>query len=119
MMATADQQKTQRKKAHRGRAPIEPGSGLGSSDRGAPGASSDAPAASAKPAYRTKPTERCCAVTGKRCAPSAMIRFVEGPQGIVPDLARRLPGRGVWICAAHHHVSDAVARRAFARSMKR
>ena len=28
-----------------------------------------------------------------------MIRFVVGPDGVVPDLKRKLPGRGMWITA--------------------
>ena len=28
-----------------------------------------------------------------------LIRFVVGPDGVVPDLKRKLPGRGLWITA--------------------
>jgi predicted RNA-binding protein YlxR (DUF448 family) len=49
-----------------------------------------------------------------------MIRFVAGPDGaVVPDLKRRLPGRGIWITATRHALRTAVARRAFARGFKR
>lgn len=48
-----------------------------------------------------------------------MIRFVLGPDGgVVPDLRRRLPGRGVWIDGTRGSVALAVKRRAFARGFK-
>jgi predicted RNA-binding protein YlxR (DUF448 family) len=48
-----------------------------------------------------------------------LVRFVLGPQGdIVPDLARRLPGRGVWVEARRQAVADAVGRKVFARSLQ-
>ena len=28
-----------------------------------------------------------------------LIRFVVGPDGVVPDLKRKLPGRGIWVTA--------------------
>jgi predicted RNA-binding protein YlxR (DUF448 family) len=49
-----------------------------------------------------------------------MIRFVVSPDGTaVPDLKRRLPGRGVWITATRAALRNAIARKAFARSFKR
>jgi predicted RNA-binding protein YlxR (DUF448 family) len=48
-----------------------------------------------------------------------MIRFVVGPDGVVPDLKRRLPGRGLWISATRKALTDAVARKVFARGFKR
>ena len=46
---------------------------------------------------RTGPL-RLCAVSRVHKPPEELIRFVLGPDGtIVPDLARRLPGRGVWV----------------------
>jgi len=36
----------------------------------------------------------------------------------VPDLARRLPGRGVWVSASQDQVAKAVKAKAFARSLK-
>ena len=65
-------------------------------------------------------TERFCAATGTVRPIADMIRFVVGPDGAaVPDLKRRLPGRGVWITATRQALETAVARRAFARSFKR
>ena len=42
--------------------------------------------------------ERTCIVTRERRAPEELIRFVLGPENaVVPDLKRKLPGRGVWV----------------------
>jgi hypothetical protein len=63
--------------------------------------------------------DRMCIVTRERLAPDAMIRFVADPAGeIVPDLKRKLPGRGVWVTAARERVNEAVKRQAFARGLK-
>jgi predicted RNA-binding protein YlxR (DUF448 family) len=63
---------------------------------------------------------RMCAVSREIKAPDTLIRFVVGPDGVlVPDLRRRLPGRGVWVTATAAAVREAVKRRAFARSLKR
>lgn len=63
---------------------------------------------------------RLCVATRARREPGDLIRFVAGPDGIiVPDLARRLPGRGVWVTADRDSIAKAVATRAFARSLKR
>src|SRR5262249_11152724 len=48
-----------------------------------------------------------------------MLRFVIGPDAqVVPDLKRRLPGRGVWVTATRATVAEAVKRRAFGRGFK-
>ncbi len=48
-----------------------------------------------------------------------LIRFVAGPDGVVvPDLGRRLPGRGMWVEATRAAVETAAKRGAFARSAK-
>src|SRR2546423_5347801 len=63
---------------------------------------------------------RQCAVSRARKPPEELIRFVAGPDGaLVPDLARRLPGRGVWVDATREAVAVAVRKGAFARSLKR
>jgi predicted RNA-binding protein YlxR (DUF448 family) len=44
---------------------------------------------------------------------------VLGPDGtVVPDLKRRLPGRGVWVTAERASVEEAVRRRLFNRAFK-
>ncbi len=63
--------------------------------------------------------QRTCIATGETGAPERMIRFVVGPQGdVVPDLARRLPGRGLWVKAERSAVERAVAKNAFARAAR-
>lgn len=48
-----------------------------------------------------------------------MIRFVLSPDGVVvPDIRRKLPGRGVWVDATAKSVAEAVKKRAFARGFK-
>lgn len=47
----------------------------------------------------TGPLRRCI-ITRERLPKERMIRFVVGPdRQIVPDLAARLPGRGIWLSA--------------------
>jgi predicted RNA-binding protein YlxR (DUF448 family) len=63
---------------------------------------------------------RRCAVSRAQKPPEELIRFVAGPDRvIVPDLARRLPGRGVWVDATRVAVTEAVRRKAFAKSLQR
>lgn len=63
--------------------------------------------------------ERTCIATRQTLPASAMIRFVAAPDGTVtPDLKLRLPGRGVWVSAAHVHVTEAIRKKAFARGLK-
>src|SRR5262249_57026523 len=65
-------------------------------------------------------SERFCAVTGAVTPVASMIRFVVGPDGtVVPDLKRRLPGRGIWITATRPALHKAVSRKAFARGFRR
>jgi predicted RNA-binding protein YlxR (DUF448 family) len=48
------------------------------------------------------------------------MRFVVAPDGTaIPDLKRRLPGRGIWITATRRALRAAVARKTFARGFKR
>ena len=62
---------------------------------------------------------RTCIVTGETMAPERMIRFVVGPDGdVVPDLARRLPGRGMWLKAERATVEQAIAKKAFSRAAR-
>jgi predicted RNA-binding protein YlxR (DUF448 family) len=62
---------------------------------------------------------RTCIATGEEGTPERMIRFVVGPQGdVVPDLARRLPGRGMWVRAERSAVERAVARNLFAKAAR-
>ena len=68
----------------------------------------------------TPGSERFCAVTGAVTPVADMIRFVVGPNGtVVPDLKRRLPGRGIWITATRPALRKAIDRKAFARGFRR
>ncbi len=68
----------------------------------------------------SEPPMRTCIVTGVVDAPARMIRFVVSPDGdIVPDLARRLPGRGLWLRAERATVEQAMARKLFAKAARR
>jgi predicted RNA-binding protein YlxR (DUF448 family) len=64
--------------------------------------------------------ERYCALTRTLKPVDDMIRFVIGPgDEAVPDLKRKLPGRGIWITATRTALDDAVKRNVFARGFKR
>jgi len=57
---------------------------------------------------RKAPSERTCIVTRQTLPVEDLIRFVRAPDGtVVPDLRRRLPGRGVWVTADADHVERA------------
>lgn len=64
-------------------------------------------------------TVRLCITTREVRPVEELIRFVVGPDGfVVPDLKRRLPGRGVWITSRRPLIDEAVRRRAFGRGFK-
>jgi uncharacterized protein len=69
---------------------------------------------------RAPGTQRFCAVTGAVRPVEELMRFVIAPDGTaVPDLKRRLPGRGIWITATRQALRVAMARKTFARGFKR
>ena len=56
--------------------------------------------------------ERRCIATGESGPTGLLIRFVLGPDAqVVPDLAERLPGRGVWLKADRDLLLARVKRR--------
>ncbi len=62
---------------------------------------------------------RRCVVTRERLAKERMIRFVVGPERqVVPDLAARLPGRGIWLSARGDVIETARTRGAFAKAAR-
>jgi len=64
--------------------------------------------------------ERHCALTRQLKPVGELIRFVVGPAGeVVPDIKRKLPGRGIWISGSRAAVEEAVKRNVFARGFKR
>ena len=65
-------------------------------------------------------TMRMCAVSREVRPVDELIRFVVSPQGdIVPDLKRKLPGRGMWVSASRKAVAEAVRRHQFSKAFKR
>ena len=63
---------------------------------------------------------RMCAVSRQVRPVDELIRFVVAPTGeVVPDLKRKLPGRGLWVSASRAAVAEAVRRKAFGRGFKR
>lgn len=60
------------------------------------------------------------AVDRERVPACDMIRYVADDEGrVVPDLAGKLPGRGVWLAASRDAVVLAVRRNVFARELRR
>lgn len=63
--------------------------------------------------------DRTCIVTRETRQPDRLIRFVAGPDGaVVPDIKRKLPGRGCWVGAEKALVGKAAAKNLFARALK-
>ncbi len=64
--------------------------------------------------------ERRCIVTRETGPKAGLIRFVAGPDDeVVPDLAGRLPGRGMWVSADAGALRQAGSKGFFARAAKR
>src|SRR5207302_9584632 len=83
------------------------------------GAPNDIATIAAAPADGS-PAQRRCIVTGEVRDRGSLLRFVVGPDGaVVPDMAARLPGRGLWLTARRDIVDRAVAKRLFARAARR
>jgi uncharacterized protein len=65
-------------------------------------------------------TMRMCAVTREVRPIDELIRFVVAPAGeVIPDLKRKLPGRGLWVSASRRTVAEAVRRHQFSKGFKR
>jgi len=64
-------------------------------------------------------SERTCIVTGTKDVPEAMLRFALSPDGsVVPDIRRKLPGRGVWTRLSFKAVRRAAEKQAFSRAFR-
>jgi uncharacterized protein len=64
--------------------------------------------------------QRRCIATGEIGARSSLLRFVVAPNGeICPDVAARLPGRGLWLRPSRDILETVVKRRLFARAARR
>lgn len=65
-------------------------------------------------------TMRMCAVSREVRPIDELIRFVVSTEAhIVPDLKRKLPGRGMWISASRQTVAEAVRRHQFSKAFRR
>jgi len=65
------------------------------------------------------PRERRCIATGEVLPDSRLVRFVVGPENeMVPDLAAKLPGRGIWISADRAALDRAVKKNLFSKATK-
>ena len=63
--------------------------------------------------------ERRCIATGDVQPKHGLIRFVVGPEGqLGPDLAEKLPGRGIWVAADRAALELAVKKNLFSRAAK-
>lgn len=63
---------------------------------------------------------RRCALSRDQRPISELVRFVAAPDGtILPDVAQKLPGRGVWIELSRSAVEEARSRGVFSKSLKR
>ncbi|EPX82359.1 RNA-binding protein [Salipiger mucosus] len=69
---------------------------------------------------RTGAPERRCIATGETRPVTELVRFVVGPEDqVAPDIAGKLPGRGIWVTADRAALERAEAKGLFARSAKR
>ncbi|MEI7931584.1 MAG: RNA-binding protein [Alphaproteobacteria bacterium] len=58
-------------------------------------------------------------VSGEVMDEGSLIRFVAGPEGqVIPELGRKLPGRGMWVAARREAVETAAKKGLFSRSAK-
>ena len=72
------------------------------------------------PRTQKSATTRMCAVSREVRPIDELIRFVVAPTGeVIPDLKRKLPGRGLWISASRRSVAEAVRRHQFSKGFKR
>jgi len=68
---------------------------------------------------RNEPSARTCIVTRRARPVGELIRFVVAPDGtLVPDVRRKLPGRGVWITASSAIVAEAERKRLFQKQFE-
>jgi uncharacterized protein len=64
------------------------------------------------------PLRRCIA-TGETHSPDAMVRFVATPTGaVIPDVAHKLPGRGMWVTASREAMTRAASKGLFSKAAK-
>ncbi len=63
--------------------------------------------------------ERKCIATGEVNPKAGLIRFVVGPESVmVPDLASKLPGRGIYVLADRAALDRAATKNLFSRAAR-
>lgn len=63
--------------------------------------------------------ERSCIVTREVMPKEQLLRFVVSPDGeVVPDLAGKLPGRGLYVSSSKVVLNEAITRRLFSKAAK-
>lgn len=73
-----------------------------------------------KPRPAPDEPERKCLATGEVTPKRGLIRFVVGPDDVVvPDVAAKLPGRGMYVAAERDALELAVGKRLFSKGAKR
>lgn len=78
-----------------------------------------APGARAPRTFAEAQRQRRDIVTGEVMPEERLIRFVATPDGsVLPDLGRKLPGRGIWVEATREAVETASKRGLFSRAAK-
>jgi hypothetical protein len=84
-----------------------------------PEASAPAGVSRDAPTHAAATRERRDIVSGEVMDEARLVRFVAAPDGgVAPDVARKLPGRGLWVAAQRTSVETAAKKGLFARAAK-
>ena len=68
---------------------------------------------------KVEASERTCIVSRTAKPVGELIRFVVAPDGtLVPDLRRKLPGRGVWVTGSAASIAEAERRKLFQKQFE-
>ncbi|WP_104018497.1 RNA-binding protein [Roseovarius nitratireducens] len=72
-----------------------------------------------QPKDRADGPERKCIATGEARPKASLVRFVIGPDGaVVPDVAAKLPGRGIYVVPDSAAIDRAAKKGLFARAAR-
>ncbi|MBE0453303.1 RNA-binding protein [Roseovarius autotrophicus] len=72
-----------------------------------------------QPKDRSDGPERKCIATGELRPKAQLVRFVIGPDGaVVPDIAAKLPGHGIYVVPTRAAIERAATKGLFARAAK-
>ncbi|RXV70087.1 RNA-binding protein [Roseovarius sp. A46] len=72
-----------------------------------------------QPKDRADGPERKCIATGEVRPKASLVRFVVGPDGaVVPDVAAKLPGRGIYVVPDSTAIDRAAKKGLFARAAR-